>query len=85
MQLCIECGGMQSISEILRGLRETLSQSEIARRTGISQSKLSRWESGEIAAGADDALKLLALAKHHTPKKQSPQGRKEAAHESRTV
>lgn len=80
MQLCIECGGMQSISEILRGLRETLSQSEIARRTGISQSKLSRWESGEIAAGADDALKLLALAKHPTPKKQAPQGHKEAAH-----
>ena len=79
MQLCIECWGMQSISEILRGLRETLSQSEIARRTGISQSKLSRWESGEIAAGADDALKLLALAKHPAPKKQATQGHKEAA------
>lgn len=54
---------MQSISEILAGLRRTWSQSEIARRTGISQSKLSRWEAGEIAAGADDALKLLDLAK----------------------
>ena len=80
MQLCIECVGMQSISEILRDLRETFSQSEIARRTGISQSKLSRWEAGEIAAGADDALKLLALTKRDTPKKQAPHGQKEAAH-----
>lgn len=38
-----------------------LSQSEIARRTGIGQPKLSRWESGEIADAADDALKLFEL------------------------
>jgi transcriptional regulator with XRE-family HTH domain len=38
-----------------------LSQSEIFRRTGISQTRLSRWESGEIADAADAALKLREL------------------------
>lgn len=38
-----------------------LTQSEISRRTGIPQPRLSRWESGDVAAGADDALKLQAL------------------------
>lgn len=38
-----------------------LSQSEIYRRTGISQTRLSRWESGEIADAADAALKLREL------------------------
>ena len=64
---------MQSITDILCSLRRHWSQSEIARRTGISQSKLSRWESGEIAAGADDALKLLDLAQKapRTPKRKA--------------
>lgn len=38
-----------------------LSQSEIARRTGIPQSRLSRWENGEAPASADDALRLQKL------------------------
>lgn len=38
-----------------------LSQSEIARRSQIPQPRLSRWENGEVAAGADDALRLLQL------------------------
>lgn len=38
-----------------------LSQSEIFRRTGIPQPRLSRWENGEVAAGADDALRLQDL------------------------
>ena len=42
--------------------RHKLSQSEITRRTGISQPKLSRWEAGEIAKAADQALKLADLA-----------------------
>lgn len=29
----------------------------------MSQPQVSRWESGDVAAGADDALKLVALAK----------------------
>lgn len=54
---------MDQIQEAIQKLRLTLSQSEIARQTGIAQSKISRWESGEVPASASDALKLIALAK----------------------
>ncbi|SEF28457.1 helix-turn-helix transcriptional regulator [Variovorax sp. NFACC27] len=53
---------MTQIQAVIRQLRATLSQSEIARRTGIAQSKISRWEAGKVAAGAEEALKLAALA-----------------------
>ncbi len=48
---------------LIKRLRERwgMSQSEIARVTGIPQPRLSRWEAGEVATGADDALKLQAL------------------------
>ena len=49
----------QALIKRLRALG--LSQSEIARRSHIPQPRLSRWENGEVAAGADDALRLLAL------------------------
>ncbi len=55
---------MSKITEIIKYLRAEpigLSQMEIERRTGISQSRISRWENGDVAAGADDALKLMAL------------------------
>lgn len=55
---------MSKISEIIKRLRAppfSLSQTEIEKRTGISQSRISRWESGDVAAGADDALKLVEL------------------------
>ena len=54
---------MDKIQDAIRSLRRTLSQSEIARRTGIAQHKISRWESGDIPAGASDAKKLNKLAK----------------------
>ena len=54
---------MDKIQDAIQSLRRTLSQSEIARRTGIAQHKISRWESGDIPAGASDALKLMKLAK----------------------
>ena len=53
---------MDKIQNAIQSLRRTLSQSEIARRTGIAQHKISRWESGGIPAGASDALKLIELA-----------------------
>lgn len=53
---------MAQIPEVIRQLRATLSQSEISRRTGIAQSKISRWEAGKVAAGAEEALKLVTLA-----------------------
>ena len=62
MQMCIEWR-MDKIQDAIQSLRRTLSQSEIARRTGIAQHKISRWESGDIPAGASDALKLIKLAK----------------------
>lgn len=58
--------GMSQISIIIKSLRAapvSLSQSEISRRTGIPQPRVSRWEAGDVSAGADDALKLVALAK----------------------
>ena len=62
MQMCIEWH-MDKIQDAIQSLRRTLSQSEIARRTGIAQSKISRWEAGDVPAGASDALKLIELAK----------------------
>ena len=62
MQMRIEWR-MDKIQDAIQSLRRTLSQSEIARRTGIAQHKISRWESGDIPAGASDALKLIELAK----------------------
>ena len=62
MQMSIEWR-MDKIQDAIKSLRRTLSQSEIARRTGIAQHKISRWESGDIPAGASDALKLIELAK----------------------
>lgn len=53
---------MSQVQQIIRDLRELgLSQSEIGRRTAIPQPRLSRWEAGNLPAGADDALKLAAL------------------------
>ena len=62
MQMRIEWR-MDKIQDAIQSLRRTLSQSEIARRTGIAQHKISRWESGDIPAGASDALKLIELAR----------------------
>ena len=60
--MCIEWR-MDKIQDAIQSLRRTLSQSEIARRTGIAQSKISRWEAGDVPAGASDALRLIELAK----------------------
>ncbi len=54
---------MRTTTEIIKGLRRRMSQSEIARRTNMPQPRLSRWESGDVPAGADDALKLFDLAR----------------------
>lgn len=53
---------MSQTTALIKRLREAgLSQIDISRRTGIPQPRLSRWESGEVPVGADDALKLSAL------------------------
>ena len=66
---------MTQIQHVIRRLRASLSQSEIARRTGIAQSKISRWEAGKVAAGAEEALRLVDLAE------QLEKGRQAAGHE----
>ncbi len=55
---------MSETSSILRRLTEAhkLTQTEIARLTGIPQPRLSRWK-GEAPDSVDDGLKLAALLK----------------------
>jgi len=54
---------MSKTVEIIKGLRSAgLSQAEIARRTGVGQWTISRWERGAVASAAEDVLKLQALA-----------------------
>lgn len=49
--------------EILNALKDRgLTQVEIAKRTGIPQYRLSRWQNGEAPKTADDALRLRAYA-----------------------
>lgn len=78
MQMCIEWR-MDKIQDAIQSLRRTLSQSEIARRTGIAQSKISRWEAGDVPAGASDALRLIELAAE-IDAPTAPTEDKEAAH-----
>lgn len=59
---------MSETTDLIKRLRASgLSQSEISRRTGIPQPRLSRWESGVAPVGADDALKLDALVREVLP------------------
>ncbi len=38
-----------------------MTQTEIAKRVGIPQARVCRWESGKVPAAADDAIKLQQL------------------------
>lgn len=42
-----------------------MTQTEISRRTGIPQPRLSRWQRGAVPESADDALRLAALVTEH--------------------
>jgi len=51
-----------SAQDALLALRASgLTQTEIAKRTGIPQPRLSRWEGGAVPPSADDGLKLVRL------------------------
>jgi len=53
---------MSTSQDLIKRLRASgLSQQDISRKTGIPQPRVSRWEAGRVARGADDALKLHAL------------------------
>ena len=59
---------MSNTTALIQRLRDAgFSQSEIARRTGIPQPRLSRWQAGEAPDAADDALKLKALCDELAP------------------
>lgn len=54
--------GMSQTTELIKRLRAAgLTQTEIARRSGIPQPRVSRWENGEAPDSADDALRLAQL------------------------
>lgn len=53
---------MSKTSDLIKRLRSYgLTQSEIARRTGIPQPRISRWENAEEPTSTDDVLLLVAL------------------------
>ena len=70
---------MSQIQDALKVLRRTMSQSEIAEAIGVNQSRISRWEAGEVASGADAAAKLIALADKKTADASPGLASKEAA------
>lgn len=54
--------GVNATTTLIRALRDSgLKQTEISRRTGIAQWRLSRWEAGVVPSAADAALRLKAL------------------------
>lgn len=57
---------MSQIQDALKVLRRTMSQAEIAQAIGVNQSRISRWEAGHVASGAEAAAKLIALADKKT-------------------
>ena len=68
---------MSTTTELLVRLRDLgLTQTEIARRTGIPQPRLSRWVNNEAPDTADDALKLYEL--HATVAAEAAEARKAA-------
>lgn len=53
---------MSKTADLIKRLRSAgLTQSEIARRTGIPQPRISRWENADEPTAADDVLLLVAL------------------------
>jgi len=51
-----------SAQDALLALRASgLTQTDIAKRTGIPQCRISRWEGGAVPQSADDGLKLVRL------------------------
>ena len=55
--------------ELLKRLMaEGMTQTEIAKKTGIPQPRISRWAAGDIPRGADDALKLQSLVNEYDKK-----------------
>lgn len=55
---------MSKTSENIQSLRKAgMTQTEIAKQSGVPQCRISRWEKGDVPKAADDALKLADLAR----------------------
>ena len=74
-------GVMSQIKAALQVLRKDMSQAEIAEAIGVNQSRISRWEKGDVSSGADAAVRLIELANRHAATKalQPEQATKEPA------
>lgn len=64
---------MNPIQAALKVLRRSMSQAEVAEAIGVNQSRISRWEKGEVASGAEAAIKLLELAEAKAADEAAPQ------------
>ena len=62
-------GVMSQIKAALQVLRKEMSQAEIAEAIGVNQSRISRWERGDVSSGADAAVRLIELANRHAATK----------------
>ncbi|WP_421721730.1 helix-turn-helix domain-containing protein [Achromobacter xylosoxidans] len=66
---------MDTATDLIKRLRAAgFTQSEISRRTGIPQPRLSRWEAGSPSVGANDALRLAGLAQNLSAEDRSKSG-----------
>ncbi len=70
---------MNPIQQIIRDLRQSQSQEEIAADAGASQSLISRWEAGFIPAAATVALRLVDLSRSKRKTRRTTNQPKEAA------
>ena len=64
---------MSQTAELIKRIRALgLSQSEIARRTGIPQPRVSRWENSSDPLVLDDVLKLAELERQLVARSAEP-------------
>ncbi len=68
MTSLIPTPGSATQALIKRLMEFGLKQTEISEKTAIPQPRISRWAAGDVAAGADDALKLQALVNEYERK-----------------
>lgn len=62
-----------NIPTLLRSLVDRgLTQSEISRRTGIPQPRLSKWLNGQVPRCAEDVFLLQSLADEVSPEASAP-------------
>ena len=73
---------MSPIQQVIRDLRQSQSQEEIAADAGASQSLISRWEAGLIPAAATVALRLVDLSRSKRKTRRTTNQPKEAANAS---